>query len=124
MYFLPPVRPGNMGMSRGVRVGNRVFVSCCAPRWPEGTTGVATHDPLVQARRCWEIILGALHEGAADIEHVTRVRMFIRHAADAEPMARFTNEVFGEHRPALTVLPIRGYLRPEWRVEMEAEAII
>ena len=46
-----------IGFSRAVRVGDRIAVSGTAPVWPDGHVDP---DPLVQARRCWEIALTAL----------------------------------------------------------------
>ena len=52
-----------MGISRAVRVGDRVLVSGTAPIWPDGS---CDPDPEVQAHRCFEIMLEALRElGAA-----------------------------------------------------------
>ena len=68
-----PYEP-TIGFSRAVRVGNVVAVSGTAPVWPDGTVDP---DPLVQARRCWEIALGALAEAGGRPEHVIRTRQFL-----------------------------------------------
>jgi enamine deaminase RidA (YjgF/YER057c/UK114 family) len=56
-----PYEP-TIGFSRAVRVGNRVWVAGTAPIWPGGS---CDPDPEIQARRCLEIIVGALREAGA-----------------------------------------------------------
>jgi enamine deaminase RidA (YjgF/YER057c/UK114 family) len=110
-----------VGISRAVRVGDRVLVSGTAPIWPDGS---CDPDPEVQAHRCFEIILEALRELGAGAEHVVRTRMFLTGAEDGEPVARAHASVFGQARPASTMVVVRGFLDPRWKVEIEAEAIV
>jgi len=44
--------------------------------------------------------------------------------ADWEAIGRVHGEVFGEIRPASTMIVVAGLLDPRWRVEIEAEAIL
>ena len=113
-----PFEP-TVGFSRAVRAGDRVVVSGTAPIWPDGS---CPDDPGAQARRCLEIILGALAEVGAGAEHVLRTRMFLTDAADAEVVGRVHGEVFGGVRPAATMVVVAGLLDPRWKVEIEAEA--
>lgn len=110
-----------IGFSRALRVRDRVLVSGTAPIWPDGSV-----DPevAVQARRCFEIILAALAEAGAEPRHVVRTRMFIVDAADGPAVGRVHGDVFGEVRPAATMVVVAGLLDPRWKVEIEAEAII
>ena len=110
-----------IGFSRAVRVGDRVLVSGTAPVWADGS---CDPDPEAQAGRCLEIILAALAEAGAGPEHVVRTRQFLVDAADAEAVGRAHGTVFGEIRPASTMVVVAGLLDPRWRVEIEAEAIL
>jgi enamine deaminase RidA (YjgF/YER057c/UK114 family) len=110
-----------VGFSRAVRVGDRVLVSGTAPIWPDGS---CDPDPEKQALRCLEIITEALEEAGARSEHVTRTRMFITDAAHAEAVGRAHSAVFGETRPAASMVVVAGLLDPLWKVEIEAEAIV
>jgi enamine deaminase RidA (YjgF/YER057c/UK114 family) len=109
------------GYCRAVRVGDRVLVSGTAPVWPDGS---CDPDPGVQARRCLEIIVEALREAGAGPEHVVRTRMYVTDAAIGESVGRAHAEVFGEVRPASTMVVISGLLDPRFQVEIEAEAIL
>jgi enamine deaminase RidA (YjgF/YER057c/UK114 family) len=110
-----------IGFSRAVRAGDRVLVSGTAPIWPDGS---CDPDPGRQAARCLEIILAALSDAGAGPEDVVRTRMFITDPADADAVGRAHGEVFGEIRPAATMVVVAALLDPRWKVEIEAEAIV
>ena len=112
-----------IGFSRAVRVGNMAFVSGSAPVSPDGKN-VGVGDAGAQARRCLEIIAAALKEAGAEMKHVVRTRMFITDAALWEDVGRAHGEVFGDVRPAATMVVVSGLLDPEWLVEIEADALI
>jgi enamine deaminase RidA (YjgF/YER057c/UK114 family) len=109
------------GFSRAVVVGDRVIVAGTAPVMPDGAPPLST--AYEQARRCLEIIVGALAEAGARPEDVVRTRMFITGAEHWEDVARAHGEVFAEIRPAATCV-VSGLLDPRWFVEIEAEAIL
>jgi enamine deaminase RidA (YjgF/YER057c/UK114 family) len=113
-----PYEP-KIGISRAVRAGDRVLVSGTAPIWPDGS---CDPDPAVQTRRCLEIIVAALREAGAEPTDVVRTRMFITDAADSDAIGAVHAEVFGEARPASTMVVVTGFLDPRWKVEIEAEA--
>ena len=110
-----------IGFSRAVRVGDRVLVSGTAPIWPDGSVDP---DSAAQTRRCLEIILAALAEAGATAEDVVRTRVYLTAEADAQAVGAAHGEVFGEVRPASTMLRVAALLDPRWVVEMEAEAIV
>jgi enamine deaminase RidA (YjgF/YER057c/UK114 family) len=113
-----PFEP-RIGFSRAVRVGSRIHVSGTAPIWPDGS---CPDDAYVQAQRCFEIIGVALDEANAGFEHVVRTRMFLTDVKDADAVGRAHGAVFGEVRPAATMVVVAGLLDPRWKVEIEAEA--
>ena len=115
-----PYEP-RIGFSRAVRVGDRVLVSGTAPVWPDGS---CDPDPEIQARRCLEIILGALREAGAGPEHVVRTRTYLTRAEDWEAVGRAHGAVFHDVRPASTMVVVAALLDPRWRVEIEAEAVV
>ncbi|HYP60524.1 MAG TPA: RidA family protein [Thermomicrobiales bacterium] len=110
-----------IGFSRAVRAGNRVVVAGTAPIWPDGS---CDPDPEVQARRCLEIITTALAEAGAGPEDVIRTRQYLTDASYADAVGRAHGAVFGEIRPASTMIVVAALLDSRWKVEIEAEAII
>ena len=110
-----------IGFSRALRVGRNVYVSGTAPIWPDGS---CDPDPEVQARRCLEIIIEALAKAGASPKQVVRTRMFLTDASYADAVGRAHGAMFGEVRPASTMVVIVGMLDPRWKVEIEADAVM
>ena len=102
-----PFEP-QVGFSRAVRVGQRVLVSGTAPVWPDGS---CDPDPANQARRCLAIILAALTELGARPTDVVRTRTYLIDRDDWEAIGRVHGEVFGEIRPASTMVVCRWLAR-------------
>ena len=112
-----------IGFSRAVRVGNAIWVGGTAPIGPDRKT-VGVGDPSAQTLRCLEIINEALAEAGASLEHVVRTRMFVTDVANWEAIGRAHGEVFGDIRPAATMVQISRLIEPDWLVEIEADAFI
>ncbi len=115
-----PFEP-TIGFSRAVRAGDRVLVSGTAPVWPSGDV-----DPnvAVQMGRCLEIVLDALGSLGARREDVVRTRTYLIDPQDWSEVGRVHGEVFGDVRPASTMVVVAALLDPRWKVELEAEAVI
>ena len=110
------------GFSRALRVGNRILVAGTAPVEPDGSS--TPGDASAQARRCFAIILTAIEELGGSAANVVRTRMYITDPADADAVGAVHGELFQNIRPASTMVVIAALLRPEWRIEIEAEALI
>ena len=50
--------------------------------------------------------------------------MYIVDPADADKVGAVHGEIFRDARPASTIVVVSALLRPEWRIEIEAEALI
>lgn len=110
------------GFSRAVRVGSRVFVAGTAAVEPDGSSTPGDAD--AQTRRCFHIICQALEDLGGDIDDIVRTRMFIVDPADADVVGAVHGELFRDIRPAATMVVVAKLLRPEWRIEIEAEALV
>ena len=110
------------GFSRALRVGDRILVSGTAPVEADGSS--TPGDAAAQARRCFAIILAAIDELGGSARDVVRTRMFITDPADADAIGAVHGELFGTIRPAATMVVVSALLRPEWRIEIEAEALV
>ena len=96
-----------------------------------GTAAVDEHgrafgvgDVDAQARRICEIIERALAEAGASFEDVVRTRVMLVNIDDWEAVGRVHGEVFGDIRPALTVMQVSRFIDPAWLVEIEVDAIV
>jgi enamine deaminase RidA (YjgF/YER057c/UK114 family) len=110
-----------VGYSRAVRIGDHVAVAGTAPHLPDGSVDP---DPEAQARRCLEIIEGALIEAGSDLTDVVRTRVYLVDADDFDAVARAHRDVFGDIRPANTTVVVARLLDERWRVEIEADAVV
>lgn len=111
-----------IGFSRAIVAGHHVSVSGTAPLMADG--GEPPADAYGQAKRCLEIIGAALAEAGAAMDDVVRTRTYLVDAADWEAVGRAHGELFGDVRPASTMVVVTGFLDPRWRVELEADAIL
>lgn len=104
-----------IGYSRAVRIGNQIAVS--------GTT--APGETLTdQTRAALETIKAALAEAGASLEDVIRTRMYLRDMTQWEQAALAHGEVFGEIRPATTILEVSSLIDPALLIEIEADAVL
>jgi enamine deaminase RidA (YjgF/YER057c/UK114 family) len=115
-----PFEP-TIGFSRAVRAGDRVLVSGTAPVWSDGEVDP---DVGVQMRRCIEIVLDALGSLGAGPADVVRTRIYLTEPQDWPEVGRVHGEIFGDIRPASTMVAVAALLDPRWKVELEAEAVI
>ncbi len=104
-----------VGYSRGVRVGPYVAVS--------GTT--APGDTVAdQAREALRRIETALIDTGASLSDVVRTRMFVTDIAHWREVAAVHAEVFGDIRPAATMVEVSALISPELMVEIEVDAYV
>ena len=111
----------DIGFSRAVRVGDRVWVSTTAAISPGGQVDP---DAARQAERCLEIIAAALAEAGASLADVVRTRVFLVDAADGPAVGEVHGRAFGDVRPASGFIVVSGFLDPRWKVEIEADAVV
>ena len=112
-----------VGYCRAVRRGSHVVVSGTAPV-AEGGGVVGPHDGYAQAKRCFEIVRDALGELGAELEHVTRTRMFVTDIKRWPEFGRAHHEFFAAHPPATTMVEVAKLIDDDMLIEVEADAII
>ena len=110
-----------VGYSRAVRVHQHVYVSGTTPQWPDGSIDP---NPERQVRRCFEIIEKALMEAGGSLADVVRTRIYLTSAADMRAVEKVHGELFGNIRPANSTVVVAALLNPEWKVEIEADAVV
>lgn len=109
-----------IGYSRAVVQGDWVFVS--------GTTGFDYRTMQIapevaeQARQCLANIAAALNEAGATMADVVRVHYILPDAEDFPACWPALREVFGEVRPAATMISAK-LLDPRMRIEIEVTAL-
>ena len=112
-----------IGFSRAVRVGNFISVGGTAPIDRDGNT-VGEGDPAVQARQCLETIKAALEEAGSSMKDVIRTRMLLTRIEDWEQIAQVRGEYFKDIKPVDTVMEVSRFIKSEWLVEIEVDAVV
>lgn len=109
------------GYSRAVRVGNLI---CVAGTTASDRQGAVQHsgDAAGQTLYVLRKIEAALAEAGATLADVVRTRIFVSRIEDWEAVARAHGSVFGDIRPANTLVRAE-MINPEMLVEIEADAV-
>jgi len=120
---IAPLSPfeAEIGFTRALREGDRILVSGTVA---QSQDGVLPQDAGAQADSCFAQIIGYIEELGGRAEHVVRVRMFVTDIADADAVSAAFSRALKHARPTGTLVAIAALYRPEWKVEIEAEAIV
>lgn len=110
------------GFCRALRVGNRIEVAGTAPIPQDGSP--TPTDAYGQMLLCGRIAIEALERLGGSAADVIRTRMFITDVADADAIGTAHGTLFGAARPVSTMVVVGGLLDPDWRVEIEVEAVV
>jgi enamine deaminase RidA (YjgF/YER057c/UK114 family) len=110
-----------MGYSRAVRSGNFIAVTGTVGINADGTYSQSLQD---QARRSLAIVLAAVEALGGKREHVIRTRMYVTDVSKWEEVAAAHGEVFGEIRPATTIVEVTKLIDADAQIEIEADAIV
>jgi enamine deaminase RidA (YjgF/YER057c/UK114 family) len=112
---------GIVGYSRVVVRGDTAWVS--------GTTstvdGAVAHpgDAAAQTRQALAMIRESLERAGFTIADVVRTRMYVTDISRWEEIGRAHGEVFGDVRPATSMVQVAALIDPAMLVEIEADAV-
>ena len=112
-----------VGYSRAIRVGSFVYVSGTTATGEDGSL-VGANDPYAQTKQALGNLKAALHRLGAELSDVVRTRIYVTDIDSWEEVGRAHGEMFGEVRPATSMVEVRRLISPEMLVEIEADAVI
>jgi 2-iminobutanoate/2-iminopropanoate deaminase len=106
----------------GVRAGDLLFVSGCVPVDADGR--LVGGDVVAQARQVFANVGAILEAGGATFADVVKVTVYLVDIDDRTRINPVRQEVFGDVRPASTLVEVSALAIPGAKVEVEAVALV
>lgn len=118
------INPGSP-FSGGKKAGNMIFVSGQVPI----KDGICPETIEEQTKVCLERILGIIENGGATLVDVVKMTVFLTDINDFGKFNQAYVKFYNEHGiteafPARAAMEIGGLVKPEWKIEIDAFAII
>jgi enamine deaminase RidA (YjgF/YER057c/UK114 family) len=112
-----------VGYSRAVRIGGIIEVAGTTAVDEKGQV-IGKDNPYFQTRFILEKIERALVELGASFQNVIRTRIYVTDIRDWKEIGRAHGEVFGDIRPATTMIEVKALIQPDLLVEIEVTALL
>lgn len=107
----------------GVKVGNQVFVSGMLA-WDTERRIVGVGDVKAQTRKALENIDATLKAAGGSLRNIVKITFYLTDIRDKGAVWEVRKEMFGDHRPASTLVEVSHLVDPEGKLEVEAVAFL
>jgi 2-iminobutanoate/2-iminopropanoate deaminase len=107
----------------GVKVGNQVFVSGMLA-WDTERRIVGVGDVKAQTRKALENIDATLKAAGGSLRNIVKITFYLTDIRDKAAVWEVRKEMFGDHRPASTLVEVNHLVDPEGKLEIEAVAFL
>jgi enamine deaminase RidA (YjgF/YER057c/UK114 family) len=112
-----------VGYSRAVKIGNVIEVSGTVAADAHGNV-VGQDDAYLQTKFILEKIEAVLKRAGAELKDVVRTRMFVTDISLFDEYGRAHGEFFKDIKPATAMYEIKGLVKKEFLIEIEATAMV
>ncbi|MGE3818174.1 MAG: RidA family protein [Isosphaeraceae bacterium] len=110
-----------VGYSRAVRTGDLITVTGTVGVEADGTFSA---DLKAQTRRSLEIILAAIEALGGKVSDVIRTRIYVTDISRWREVGEIHGEIFGQIRPATTMVEVARLIDDAALIEIEADAAV
>ena len=107
--------------SDAIRSQGFLYVSGCVSLDQQGNV-VGSGDVDAQVRQVFDNLGAVLRAGGAGFEDVLKLTIYLTNIDDRPALTEPRKRLFGEHRPASTLVEVSALALPELLVEIEAIA--
>lgn len=113
----------NTHLSEGIRAGNAIFVSGQTPL-DEQLRFVGVGDIIAQTRQIFANMTRILSKAGGTLRDIVWLQLFLTDISQRTRITPLRRELFGEHRPAATLVEISKLAIPEMLIEIDALAVL
>lgn len=107
----------------GIKVGNQIFVSGMLA-WDTERRIVGVGDVRAQTRKALENVEATLKAAGATLANIVKINFYLTDIRDKTAVWEVRKELFGDHRPASTLVEVSQLVDPEGKLEIDAVAFI
>ncbi len=111
-----------VGYSRAVRIDNIIEISGTVAS--DGDNVVGKDNEYQQTKFILQKFENILKQAGANLSDVIRTRIYVKNISRWEEVAKAHQEIFGNIKPATSMVEVSNLISPEYLVEIEATAII
>ncbi|HVA34724.1 MAG TPA: RidA family protein [Stellaceae bacterium] len=114
----PPNGPYSLGVE--IPAGQRLlFIAGQIPLAKDGST---PQGVTAQAELVWRNIIAVLESAGMGVENLIKINQYLTKAENIPGYGAVRSKVLGAARPASTMVVVQSLVKPEWLVEVEANA--
>ena len=107
----------------GILVDNQVFISGMLP-WDVNREVVGVGDIKAQTRQALRNVEATLEAAGATLRNIVKITFYLTDIREKEQVWEVRKEMFGDHRPASTLVEVSHLVDPEAKLEVEAIAFL
>jgi len=107
----------------GVKVGNQVFVSGMLA-WDTERRIVGVGDIKAQTRKALANVEATLKAAGGSLRDIVKITFYLTDIRDKTAVWEVRKEMFGDHRPASTLVEVNHLVDPEGKLEVDAIAFV
>lgn len=114
----------DLAQAVATRGGTTLWMRGQCPQDLDSARNIDSHDPAAQTHKVMQNIRQLVEEAGGRMEHVVKLVVYLTDVRDREPVYRTMGEYIRGVHPVCTGLTVVALARPEWRVEIDATAVI